>query len=121
MLDDPWMFVIAALASFRLARFFVRDSLVGANTESGSKFSQLLDNWAWTEEGAPKGWVRDKVGNLLVCTYCLGFWLSLAVWCGLTRTWPWDLTVEGWATVFAVAGAQALLSIIDIQIERISP
>jgi hypothetical protein len=104
---EPWSFVIVALAAFRLTRFFTLDSLVGANLDSNSAFSRVLDEWAYDEEGNERGFIRGKVGDLLSCPYCLGFWISLACW------WLWtqdfEFVREG-LTVFAVAGAQSMCS-----------
>jgi len=112
----PWEFVLVSLTAYRLTRFFVFDSLLGANLESRSKFSRRLDTWAWTAEGNDKGWVRGKVAGLLVCPFCLGFWISLAVVAAFS--WAADIAFAGWVQlgvlVFAVAGLQSLLS----QIER---
>jgi len=107
---EPWQFVVIALAAFRLTRFFTLDSLIGANLDSGSKFSIALDAWAFDPEGTERGWLRGKIGDLLVCTYCIGFWISLGCW------WLWDRDfqhVREGLLVFAIAGVQALLSKYD--------
>ncbi len=99
--------ITVVLAAFRITRFFIYDSMVGANIESGSKFSQWLDGWAYTADGErDRTWFRGKVAGLLVCPWCLGFWISLgtvAWW----AEWPearWVLVP--WA-VSAVVGMMA--------------
>lgn len=113
----PYEFFIVAGAAYRLTRFVVFDSLAGFNLESGSAMSRRLDVWAWTADGKERpgfgGWLRDKVGNLLVCPYCVGFHVSWLLLCFWVRVWPWDLGTLGWVTAFAVAGAQSMLNVID--------
>ena len=106
---DPWPFLIVALASFRITRFLVFDSLVGANIESGSRFAAALDVWAW-DDGADRpgfgGWVRDKIGTLLSCPWCVGFWVAVAA-----VAWWAELPDARWVLVpWAVAGAASILS-----------
>lgn len=105
-ITDPVALLVVALAAFRLTRFFVYDSLVGSNLESGSRWGETLDRWAYTRDGKDRGWLRGKVADLLTCPWCLGFWLSLgcvAVWAEFPG-WRWVLVP------WAVAGAQGILS-----------
>lgn len=112
---DPWHFIIVALCAFRVVRFLVFDSLIGANPQSGSSFGRWLDGWAWQpQNGAPKSWLKDKIANLLVCPWCLGFWITLAVyaaWC-LGPDWL-RIVVCGWA----LAGLQAALNAVERAIQ----
>lgn len=109
MLLTPFMFILVTLACFRVTRFLVHDSLMGSSLDSGSGWSQTLDRWAYTSRGEPKGFVRDKLAELLTCPYCLGFWISLAGTCIALRTFPWHLGIDGWFTAWAVAGAAAMI------------
>ena len=116
---EPYALLLVALAAYRITRFLVFDSLMGFNLESGSKMSRRLDVWAWTAEGQERpgagGWLRDKVGNLLVCPYCLGFWIAAACW----AAWAWGPSwVQYVLVAWAAAGAQALLSTVDRRLNR---
>lgn len=110
----PWAFFIVALAAGRITGFVVYDSLAGFNLGSGSKMSRRLDVWAWQSDGKSHpglgGWARDKIGNLLVCTYCIGWWITLACW----AAWVWG---PRWAEyvlmAWAAAGAQSMFNVID--------
>jgi len=114
----PFAFVVVALAGYRLTRLVVFDSLFGFNAESGSSMSRRLDVWSWAADGSVRpgvgGWFRDKVGNLLVCSYCVGVWLTVGCW----ALWVWG---PSWArfgiTAAAVAGVQALLSAADHRLQ----
>jgi hypothetical protein len=84
--------LVLVLASFRITRLVTADV--------------LLDS--------PRTWLAVHLpaygAKLITCAYCAGFWISAAVvaawWWG--GRWGWVVLV-----VFAVAGAQALLSAID--------
>lgn len=101
--------IVLILVAFRVTRFFTYDTLVGANPSSGSRFSVWLDGFAYKADGRDRSWMRGKIGDLLVCHWCLGFhvvWILLTVWFGVP---PWDFGVEGWFTVFAVAGGAGVI------------
>lgn len=107
---DLLTLAILALASYRITRFLVLDSLMGFGPDSGSGLSVRIDRFAYDEDGSDRSWWRGKVGDLLTCTWCLGFWVSLAVLCAWTTTVPWELGTEGVLTAFAVAGAQGYMN-----------
>lgn len=106
----PLAYVILILASYRITRFFVRDSLIGFSLDSESRMSERIDTFAYTSEGENRSWLRGKTGDLLTCVWCLGFHVSWIILCGWTRTWPWHLGVQGWTIVFAIAGGAGFLS-----------
>lgn len=107
-LDSPWWFILVALGCFRATRFFVYDGLCGANRESGSRFADALDRWAFIQEGPHEGedrtWFRGKVAYLLACHWCLGFWICVAA----AAAWAPD--GEWWLWCWPLAGAQGLAS-----------
>lgn len=103
---DPWAFLIVALAAFRVTRFVVFDSLVGAHPESGSRFSRWLDGWAWDAEGEDRSWLRGKVGTLLACPWCSGFWITAGVYAAWLQ-WP---QVRWLWLLWAAAGVAGVLS-----------
>jgi hypothetical protein len=107
---NPMVFVVLVLASYRITRFFVVDSLMGFGPDSGSQMSVRVDRFAYLPDGSDRSWLRGKVGDLLTCTWCFGAHVSWVVLCLWTRVWPWDLGVEGWVTALAVAGGQGFLN-----------
>ena len=113
---EPLEFIVICLAAFRLTRFFVKDSLLGFGPDSGSRLSVRVDRFAYYEDGTGRSWWREYVGDLLTCTWCLGFWISAGLyfaWMGATVGasgigdigWPIHLAV-----VFAIAGVQGYLN-----------
>lgn len=104
--------VLLILASFRITQFFVWDSLMGFNTESGSSTSMWLDRFAYHDDGTDRTWLRGKVGDLLSCPRCLGFWISLgvyALWVSADRAWDDRAVAVHVIMIFAVAGGQIIL------------
>lgn len=97
--------VLAALglASYRATQLIVWDSI-------GDKARKRLEDWRISKfHSRPRKFVKDLVS----CTYCTGWWLSLAtVLTYLTAAGQWGEAplfvhaVEFWA----VAGIQALLN-----------
>ena len=107
---DPWPFLLVALAAFRFTRFFVYDKMLGASPQSGSNFSVWLDVFAYTTEGANRSWLRGKLGDLLTCPWCLGFWITgLTMLAWLSGVLAAQMVIQ----VFALAGAAALLQTFD--------
>lgn len=107
---EPLAYAVLILATYRITRFFVRDSLIGFSLESESRMSQRVDEFAYAPDGGNRSWWRGKVGDLLTCVWCLGFhvaWVTLCLW---LRVWPWELGVAGWIDAFAIAGGAGFIS-----------
>jgi len=117
--------VVLIAASYRVTRFLVEDSLFGFGPSSESRMSVRVDRFAYFDatdsevlsgdrlDGEGRTWVREKIGDLLTCVFCLGFWVSAAVYMAfILATGSWgaaDPVVHG-ISVFAVAGGQAFLN-----------
>lgn len=111
MLDiyAPWTLLLMTLAVFRITRFLVWDSLMGSHLESGTKWSQRIDRWAFEANGQDKNRVIAKVVTGATCGWCLSVWVTGAVLMLVTWQpfWRWDQGT--WLVGFAVAGSGALL------------
>lgn len=106
-------YALVVLASYRLTRFFVKDSLIGFGPDSGSQVSVRIDRFAYTEDGSDRTWLRGKVGDLLTCVWCLGFWISAATYTATAVAlgeWSGQPLVWHGMVMFAVAGGQGFLS-----------
>lgn len=109
----PFQYALVVLAAYRITRFLVKDSLIGFGPDSGSSVSVRLDRWAYTEDGADRSFLRGKVGDLLTCVWCLGFWVSAIVYVAATVSLgEWNSVPLVWhgIAIFAVAGGQGFLS-----------
>jgi hypothetical protein len=129
---SPWVGIVLVLAAVRLTRFFVKDTLMGFGETNTGRFASglavRLDRFAYTpptiddsgrvldEGGDDRSFIRGKIGDLFTCTFCLGWWISAAVYFGyLGATIGWDgITDISWTihgiAVFAIAGAQSYIN-----------
>jgi hypothetical protein len=113
--------LILGLCSYRITRFLVLDSLIGMGTTEtydastkqtvqvpNSPLGAVVYSLCYKEDGTDKGFFRGKLGDLLGCWYCLGFWVSAGCLAAWTQTLPWSAEDPGkWVlTAFAVAGVQ---------------
>lgn len=88
--------VLAALAVYRLAE------LVAIDDGPGRLFARLR---AWA--GAhPARAVRENLGALVHCPYCVGVWAALLI--GALVWWPTPAG-DGFLLVLGLAGAQAFM------------
>ena len=88
--------VLAALATYRMAELVALD-------DGPFKVFARVRAWAGCH---PSDLIRENLGELLHCPYCLGVWFGL--FCALLALWPTmggDLILA----VFGLAGVQAFL------------
>ena len=88
--------ILAALAAYRLAQLVALD-------EGPFRVFARLRSWAGCH---PSDLIRENLGELIHCPYCLGVWFGL--FCALLALWPapgGDVILA----VFGLAGAQAFL------------
>lgn len=94
------LFLILALASYRITRFFVIDSLFA---HSRQKLYVALGN-ASDKGNRFKRFLAHKLLEGLSCTWCLGMWVTGGVyWVFVTYGLTWYLIVAG------LAGLQGLV------------
>lgn len=96
--------VVLSLASYRITRFFVIDTLPET---ARHKFHAFLLNRKHAK------WVFGKLYELTSCTWCLGVHVSWLLWWAYTRVYPWDFGIKGWISVFAIAGVQGMIHAIE--------
>lgn len=109
----PWVFVVMVLAATRLVHLLLWDQLIGTHPDTDTALSDWIQRWAWHPDGKPRSWWRNKLGVLVTCPMCSGFWLSLATVCVGSWLAPWSLGHVGWVTVGAVWCVQCVLSVLD--------
>ena len=113
-LDLALLILILGLASYRITRLIVLDDVIGEWPDDehprGTFIRRIIDLALYTDAGEGRHPFTDYVGKLYSCTFCVGWWVALVVVTGWFRVWPWDLGVEGWLVVFAVAGLQGYVS-----------
>lgn len=103
------IFFILAFASYRITRFFLFDSLI---SHSRQKYYVILSNAAF-DGNRIKMFLAHKLLELSSCSWCLGVWISAAVYWLYTWTSPefWGRT--GYITVAAIAGVQGMIHALE--------
>lgn len=94
------VWLILSLAAYRITRFLVIDNLFDG---ARNKIYAFLANKTGRLQV-----VWHKLLDLLSCTWCLGFWISLILYSIYIGANPFDFTRIDWINVFAVAGIQGL-------------
>lgn len=90
--------LVTGLCSYRLTRFFLFDLVLDVPRHR-------LHNWLMSKEKKLAYLAMD----LTSCSFCLGTWVSLALWAGFLGRLPWDMTFQNWVGMGAVAAVQGLL------------
>lgn len=100
--------IVLALASYRLTRFFVIDTL----TEGlRNRLYVFLINRS--EKNGPLRWVWGKLYELTSCTWCAGFWVTLGLYTLYAWNEPWDFSRLEFISLFAIAGIQGFLHALE--------
>jgi hypothetical protein len=89
-----------ALASFRITRFIVIDDLLSVQREA-------FMSW-FLNKGGP-AW--DKLYDLFGCTWCVGVYVSAAVYWLYIQ--DFELSWEAFLNISAIAGAQGMLHALE--------
>lgn len=103
MIIDLIPLLVLGFASYRLTRFFVIDTFFEGFRH---KFYAFLTNRADKKGKLQLLWL--KIYELTSCTWCFGFWVSVALYTVYAWNQP-DFTKFDVINVFAVAGVQGLL------------
>lgn len=104
-MPGPETLVVLAFAAYRATRIFTKDSIT-------SDLRARLYAWAWNDDHGQaadpiaRSPMRTYVYEGLTCSFCLGVWVSLALY----LLWRHAPDARGLIVVLAVAGGQALLA-----------
>lgn len=102
---------VAGIAAYRITRLLVIDTLFEEPRDA-------LQRWL----GRGDGFFRQKLLELTLCPYCVGVWVSAAVWLVIAHYEGWDLLhwPEQVVLVAAIAGVQATLQSANAALEAAS-
>lgn len=98
-----WGFVLLGLGVYRLWR------LIGVDTIT-QPFRDWVTRVSEYKGEHDMGGYREKLDELITCPWCLGFWITLAVW-GLWLLFPTATLVA--MTPFAVSAVVGILAKLD--------
>lgn len=100
--------IVLALASFRITRVFVFDTIISGTR---NKFHSFLVNRAQKEGRLRLLW--EKLYDLTSCTWCLGFWVSFVLYWLYVWNSPADWDQSDVINVFAIAGIQGFMHALE--------
>lgn len=72
---SPWVALVLAAASFRIWRLIAVDTIL---ERPRRHIARLPQNWV-EGQPIPKNY-RGGLAEFLLCPWCCGFWISLAIW-----------------------------------------
>ncbi len=112
---EVWLtLLVLAAASYRITRLIVLDEVIGrapaldpetgtiVEGDRGTGLRRLIDVLLYDDYGEARNPLFRWAGQLYTCTFCTGFWVSIAV----LLVWVNGADWARWGIVgFAVAGA----------------
>lgn len=98
-------YLVLAWASYRATRFVVIDTLI-------ENVRGRVQTFLFNREGKTKV-VWHKLLDLISCTWCAGFWVSLTVYSLWFWTNPIDFTRFDVIIILAIAGVQGILHALE--------
>lgn len=110
--------LILAFASYRFTRFVTRDTLWVIWRERlldnllAPKGSETVDGYR-DDIPRPAAIVLGKLGELIECYWCAGFWVSLLVYCLFFTVLPWNIGIFGLIAWWAIAGLQGFIGALE--------
>lgn len=112
MMPSPEIAVVLALATYRVTRLIVKDTITEPLRRQLIRLeiaSAGEPDWQGTPTREPRLWllILGKLAYMLTCPFCCGFWISLGfVW--LYAYWPTQTDTA--ALVLAIAAVQCVLT-----------
>lgn len=104
MILDIIPLIVLGFAAYRITRFLVIDTFFEGLR---AKLYTFLTNRVQKHGPLHLFWL--KAYELSSCTWCAGFWVSVAAYTAFVWTSPLDFTRLDILNIFAVAGIQGLL------------
>jgi hypothetical protein len=108
-MSDPWVFLLALLAAYRVTRLVTTDKIAEPVTERIRWWFERRWHEKHNERGSADEW-NSKWAYMLSCPWCLGFWVSGVMSVLLSVAYGFDyLTIIGWLAMSAGIGLIARL------------
>lgn len=97
--------IVLALASFRITRLLVIDTLFAG---SRNKFHSYLVNNS-QKAGKHRQLIWEKLYDLTSCTWCTGFWVSVSLYWAYVWRSPLSWSRLDVFNIFAISAIQSLI------------
>lgn len=104
---DIAVLLILGFASYRATRFVVFDTLIEGTREKIFLF--LINHQA----NRTTRFLNGKALDLLSCTWCAGFWISLLIAGLYFGELPWYFTRHQWLSTLGITGVQAFIHTVE--------
>lgn len=100
--------IVLALASFRITRFLVIDTLIDGIR---NKFHAFLINKSQKNGKLHLFW--EKIYDLTSCTFCAGFWVSASLYWLYIWNSPVNWSRLDIINIFAIAAIQSMIHVLE--------
>lgn len=101
-MHDAWLFVLLALASYRVTRIVTTDKITEPIFE---RIRWGLERrWYAKHDGGSDTHFNSKLAFMLSCPWCLGFWVSGAGTLLVSLAYGLDYPIFTWFAVSTIVG-----------------
>jgi hypothetical protein len=100
--------IVLAIAAFRITRFLIIDDLIH---DVRARLYTFLANQA--QKNGKLKFLWEKIYDLSACTWCTGFWVSVALYWTYIWTSPMFWSRFDVINIFAIAGIQGFLHALE--------
>lgn len=109
MMINFFTLVVLALASYRVVRFLIFDTLI---EHSRQKFYTWLSNASLNGYAIKKGFAHWFLGAIS-CSWCLGVYVTFAIYWLYIGTYPQNWGRLGWLNYVGITGLQGLIHAVE--------
>ena len=75
--------LLLGIATHKLARLITKDMVTAPLRAPFVQFKEFTGEGEVEEESRRDGGVKEAVGDLLTCPYCMGVWIAVPMWFGM--------------------------------------
>ena len=80
---EPGEILLLGVATHKLARLITKDMVSAPLRAPFVKFKEFSGEGEVEEESRRDGGIKEAVGDLVTCPYCMGVWIAVLMWFGM--------------------------------------